>query len=332
MHKVLLGCLLLSGQALAASPTPELDIDPERITVSGISSGAQMATQLHIAYSDLFSGVAMLSGGPYNCAGNSLMTAMKSCMTNTEGVPQVAEIAVGIREAAAAGELADPANLADDRVWMFRGSQDSKISAAVHGAAADLYAEFIPAEQIREVEDIEAEHVFPADGRGINCLEVVPPYVGDCGYDGAGELLNYLYPGLSEPAAGAETSLLEVELPGAADAELLETAYLFVPPACAPGGETCALHLVLHGCAQSAEVLGTDFIETSGYLPWAAANDIVLAFPQVEKSMVAPMNPHGCWDWWGYTGDDYANRQGAQMVVLANWIDAMTGEDPNHDQ
>jgi hypothetical protein len=289
-----------------------------------------MATQLHIAYSDLFSGVAMLSGGPYNCAENSLMTAMKSCMANTEGVPQAAEIAVGIREAAAAGELADPANLADDRVWMFRGSQDSKISAAVHGAAADVYAEFVPADQILEVENIDAEHVFPADGRGNSCMEIVPPYVGDCGYDGAGELLNFLYPGLSEPAPVTPSALLEVELPGAGDAELMEIAYLFVPEACADGAQSCALHLVLHGCAQSSEALGTDFMETSGYLPWAAANDIVLAFPQVEKSMVAPMNPHGCWDWWGYTGDDYANRQGAQMKVVAEWIVGLAGEDSNH--
>ena len=332
MNKVFLGCLLLSGQAFAAGAAPALDIDPERITVSGISSGAQMATQLHIAYSDLFSGVAMLSGGPYNCAGNSLMTAMKSCMANTEGVPPAAELASGIREDAAAGKLADPANLADDRVWMFRGSQDSKISAAVHGRAADVYAEFVPADQILEVENIDAEHVFPADGRGNSCMEIVPPYVGDCGYDGAGELLNFLYPGLSEPKPAAPTALLEVELAGAGDAELLETAYLFVPEACADGGRSCGLHLVLHGCAQSSEVLGTDFIEASGYLPWAAANDIVLAFPQVEKSMVAPMNPHGCWDWWGYTGDDYANRQGAQMIVLANWIEALTGEEPNHEQ
>ena len=330
MNKVFLGCLLFSGQAFAANAAPVLDIDPERITVSGISSGAQMATQLHIAYSDLFSGVAMLSGGPYNCAGNSLMTAMKSCMTNTEGVPPAAELAAGIREGAEAGKLADPANLADDRVWLFRGARDSKISAAVHGAAADVYAQFVPADQILEVEDIDAEHVFPADGRGNSCMEVVPPFVGDCGYDGAGELLTFLYPGLSDPATETATELLEVELPGAKDAELLETAYLFVPEACANVENSCALHLVLHGCAQSSEVLGTDFIEASGYLPWAAANDIVLAFPQVEKSMVAPMNPHGCWDWWGYTGDEYANRQGAQMVVLADWIQGMTGEDSNH--
>ena len=46
----------------------------------------------------------------------------------------------------------------------------------------------------------------------------------------------------------------------------------------------------------------------------------MLAFPQVSKSMAMPMNPHGCWDWWGYTGDDYAWRDGKQQTVLVRWI------------
>jgi poly(3-hydroxybutyrate) depolymerase len=319
MKSLLLFLLLVPAAVLAADPARP-NIDPDRVTVSGISSGAHMATQLHIAYSDLFSGAGILSGGPYYCAGGSLMTAMKLCMTNTEQPLPVAELAAGIRDAAAAGKVADPANLADDRVWLYRGLRDSKISAPVHWAAADLYAEFLPADRIRRVEDIDAEHVFPAQGRGNSCFEIVAPYVGDCDYDAAGELLAFLYPGLQPPASEVTTPLREVPLPGAGDADLMETAYLFVPPACEGDGGPCALHVVLHGCAQSAESVGTDFIELSGYLPWAEANDIVLAFPQVEKSMMAPMNPHGCWDWWGYTGEDYAWRSGKQMKVLADWV------------
>lgn len=324
MKRLIPVLFLLSTPALAGeSSGTDIDIDPGRITVSGISSGAHMATQLHIAYSDVFSGAALLSGGAYNCAGNSLITAMQRCMTNTENLVPVAELAAGIRAAAAEGKVADPANLADDRVWLFRGLGDSKISAPVHWSAADLYAEFVPADHIRRVEDVDAEHVFPAKGRGNSCQEIVPPYVGDCGYDGAGELLSFLYPGLKPPAAEVTTGLREVTLPGADDADLLETAYLFVPPACEGGGTACALHVVLHGCAQSSEVVGTDFIELSGYLPWAEANGIVLAFPQVAKSMVAPMNPHGCWDWWGYSGDDYAWRDGPQMKVIVDWVRAL---------
>lgn len=319
MRSLILTCLVFVAPAFAGDEL-SLDIDPERVTVSGISSGGQMATQLHIAYSDIFSGAAILSGGPYNCAANSLMTALRRCMTNSEDPLPISELASGIRAAYAAGHVADPENLADDRVWLFRGTHDSKISALVHWSAADLYAEFVPADQIRRVDSIDAEHVFPAKGRGNDCNEVVRPYVGDCGYDGAGELLSFLTPGLTEPKPGQVGDVRSVELPGATEADLMETAYLYIPSACEAGAQACALHVVLHGCDQSTEAVGMGFIETSGYLPWAETNGIVLAFPQVQKSAVAPINPHGCWDWWGYSGEDYAWRTGAQQTVVVDWI------------
>jgi len=326
MRKLLLSALLITSCADSTPETsPELDIDMSRVTVSGISAGAHMAHQLHIAYSDIFSGAGIFSGGPYNCADNSLNQGLSLCMMNTETPIDVRAIADGIRQASSVGELADPANLADDRVWLFRGTKDSKISSQVHGATAELYTEFIAPEQIVSVDDFEADHVFPADGRGVSCLAVEPPYVGDCGYDGAGLMLQHLYPGLEEsPENEPGNGLMETRLPGADDADLLETAYVFIPENCAEGQQECALHLVLHGCAQSTEAVGTDFIELSGYLPWAEANDIVLLFPQVKKSLVGPLNPHGCWDWWGYTGDDYAKRNGKQMHTLVDWINGLS--------
>ena len=320
MHYLLLAALLITGSAIAGDSTPKLNIDKNRVTTSGISAGAHMAHQLHIAYSDLFSGAGIVSGGPYNCADNSLLTAMKRCMENTDKPLPVADIAAGIRADAEAGKLANPDNLANDRVWLFHGTNDTTISAQVHDATAVLYAEFIPSGQIQQVDNIAAGHIFPAKDHGNACNEMLPPFVGDCDYDAAGILLQYLYPGLTAPEDQVNTALLEVNLPGANEADLMETAYLFIPPACTGEDKSCALHLVLHGCAMSAEVVGTDFIEQSGYLPWAEANDIVLAFPQVEKSLMAPLNPHGCWDWWGYTGADYRWRNGKQMVVLTDWI------------
>lgn len=138
-------------------------------------------------------------------------------------------------------------------------------------------------------------------------------------------MLQHLYPGLKESSGTKPgNGLMEVSLPGAGNAELLETAYVFVPGDCSGEQQECALHLVLHGCAQSTEAVGTEFIELSGYLPWAEANDIVLLFPQVAKSLVTPLNPHGCWDWWGYTGDDYAKRNGRQMLTLVDWINGLS--------
>jgi len=245
---------------------------------------------------------------------------MARCIGTTDGPLPVAEFASRIRTAAEKGAVADTAKLADDRVWLFHGKQDSVVAAEVSKAAADIYAEFLPAGQIRSVVDVESGHSFPTRGRGSACSEYKPPYVSDCDYDAAGEMLQYLYPGLEAPGSETDLKLQETSLPGAAEAGMSDVAYLFVPPACDGGGSACPLHLVLHGCAQSAVSVGTDFIEQSGYLPWAARNGIVLAFPQVTPSAV---NPLGCWDWWGYAGPDYLWRSGKQMKVLADWLISM---------
>jgi poly(3-hydroxybutyrate) depolymerase len=317
MHKLLPILLFLSTPALSEETAGSLNIDTGRVTVSGISAGGQMAHQLHISYSDMFSGAGMIASGPFGCADGSLATAMARCMGKTDKPIPVAELAESINTAAEQGLVADPKNLADDPVWLFHGTLDTTVAAEVNDAAQALYAEFIPAEQITYVNDVAAIHNFPASGQGSECTAMEPPFVGNCDYDAAGEILNHLYTGLEKPSSEAETALHTVNLPAATEAGLSDTAYLFVPPACADGAQSCALHLVLHGCAQSAVTVGTDFMQQSGYLPWAEANDIVLAFPQVVPGA---LNPYACWDWWGYTGADYRWRNGKQMVVVVDWI------------
>lgn len=310
-----LAALTLCSAPCMAAEAPR--IDPERITVSGMSAGGNMAHQLHVAYADLFSGVAVLAGGPFGCAQGSLATALARCVTTVgDGIP-VAELEAGTRAAADAGRVADPALLADDRVWLFRGTQDKAVAEGVSDALAELYAAFVPAEQVLYVEDVEVPHLFPTDRGGWPCDSLQTPFVGDCGYDAAGALLRHLYGELEDFEGEGTGPLQEVPLPGAEAAGLAATAWLYVPESCTKGEEACALHLVLHGCAQSVSMVGNAFMERSGYLPWAEANGIVLAFPQAVSGVT---NPLGCFDWWGYSGADYAWRDGPQMRVIADWV------------
>ena len=322
MCRLLTFALLLTVTAASADPAPALRIDPARITVSGISAGGQMAHQLHIAYSDLFSGAAIIAGGPFGCAQGSVATAFARCIATTGGELSPEEFVDEIGEAAGQGLLSDTKHLADDRVWLFHGSLDKAVTRGLSDVLRDVYLAFVPAENIVYVDDVPAAHNFPARGAGHACGASEPPFVGNCDYDAAGQLLRQLHPVLKAPTGGEHAALSKVEVPAAAGAGLQETAFVYVPARCAAGSETCALHLVLHGCAQSSAQLGTAFIEQSGYLPWADANDIVLAFPQVAPS---PVNPMGCWDWWGYTGPDYRWRDGAQMKLLAYWVRSLAG-------
>jgi len=76
-----------------------------------------------------------------------------------------------------------------------------------------------------------------------------------------------------------------------------EHGYLYVPDVCF--SKSCHLHIVLHGASQYAGKLGRTFPTQTGYLEYAASNDLVLLFPQAAP--VVKVNPKGAWDFWGYT-------------------------------
>ncbi len=70
MQALLLPSLVLSAQALplrALGPLPSLNIVGQ-ITISGISSGADMAAQMLVAASDIVSGAGIFAGQPPSCA------------------------------------------------------------------------------------------------------------------------------------------------------------------------------------------------------------------------------------------------------------------------
>merc|ERR1719498_1551259 len=71
--------------ATLSTPLPRLSTlnAADGITVSGISSGAYMAHQIHIAFSKVTHGAGIVAGGPYFCAGDppkSVVTAQTTCM------------------------------------------------------------------------------------------------------------------------------------------------------------------------------------------------------------------------------------------------------------
>jgi poly(3-hydroxybutyrate) depolymerase len=105
---------------------------------------------------------------------------------------------------------------------------------------------------------------------------------------------------------------------------MLESAYLYVPQSC-KFGESCGVHIVFHGCSQSSESVGDAFAVGSGYNEWADGNRLLVLYPQVASSTVAPMNPYGCWDWWGYTNEDYATQAGPQIAVVKALLDSLAG-------
>jgi poly(3-hydroxybutyrate) depolymerase len=321
------------GRADSGAGDPRLaslPIDRQAVTVGGVSAGGYMAVQVHVAHSGLFQGAAVLAGGPYLCAEGSLRHGLGRCMAGEEEIP-TARLLEETSRLALAGAIDPIAGLADDRVWIFRGADDAFVGAPVAAALETYYQALVTPAQVARLEHPGTGHVFPtANPANPACTAMEPPFVGSCGLDGARALLTQLYGELAEgstPRPDGLTSFDQRPYAAAAGSRgLAANGWLYVPEACTSGGEAqCRLHVFFHGCKQGASYVGDAFVKRSGFLEVAEANRIVLLFPQVEPSY-QPLNPNGCWDWWGYEGEDYATQNAPQIKAVRTMVDDLLGE------
>ena len=318
--------LFACGTAAGQQALPRLNIPPGSLTVSGVSSGGYMATQYQVAYAKDVAGAGIIAAGPWFCAQGSLMRALDECMKGGAIGPDVAPLVAAVRASAKAGHIDDPSWLVPDRVFLFHGSRDETVGAAVVDSLIRFYRAFVPPERIRYETSIAAVHGFPARGRGGACDTAAPPWINDCDYDGAGELLKHLYGELREPAGKLPGQLLAFDQGryeiGGMLASLEDSGWLYVPKDCA-AGSPCRIHVAFHGCRQGSDFVGAAFARDAGYNRWADANHIVVLYPQIAKSWFWPFNPQGCWDWWGYSGPNYATRNGSQLTSIRRMLQAL---------
>nr|WP_282452869.1 PHB depolymerase family esterase [Lysobacter sp. CAU 1642] len=324
--------LLLAGCAGEPPPAlPRLNIDASRVSVSGMSSGAYMAQQFHLAHAEQVQGAALLAGGPYGCARGDLQIALGGCMAPPEeALPDVAALADTVRSRAAAGALAPVEALAGDRVFVWHGRDDDTVSAPVTRAAAALHRSLHEGTVVIEDFDDPVAHVLPTAGQGGDCSLAESPFIAACGIDLAGKVVRALHPDVPEAPdeASGELRLFDAAVLAAGDPPGADVGYLYVPAECAAGA-ACGLHIAFHGCQQDAAGIGDTFAAGAGFNRWADAAKLVVLYPQARASYV-PLNPKACWDWWGYSGADYDTRQGAQIRWVARMVTALglpLGED-----
>lgn len=318
--------LLIAGAAAAAPVAlTGYGADAKRTTVSGLSSGGYMAVQLQIAYSASFVGAGVVAGGPYYCAQGIALFAL-FCMGEVPPAAPGASTMVGAAKAAASTQEIDSlANLKHRRVYVFSGKKDDVVLQAAVDATVDALQQLgVAGTRMKYVNDLPAGHAFIAPGVGNACDANAAPYISHClvagkDYDQAGEILQHLYaqPALHAPAALSSRAVVAFDQRpfGSAAALMADTGFVYVPQACEAAGARCRVHVALHGCAQSAESVGNLFTSDTGYNRWADTNKIVVLYPQVDKSVLMP-NPQGCWDWWGYTGGNYAYKSAPQMKAI----------------
>lgn len=322
---------LMAGVAHAAAPAlPHLKLDAARTAVAGLSSGAYMAGQLQMAYPEAFPNAALIAGGPWDCAEGSLKTALTTCMRGDPDA-RVPALVARVGRWAAEGKLGDPARLANARVYLLHGRQDTTVAATVGAASAAFYKALPTAwptlATMRVVTDDARAfaHNLPTLAQGTACDASQPPYLGHCGFDAAGAVFAQMFGPPPQAAGEARGTLREFDQDAlriqGADAFLADAGYLYVPPGCTTG-KPCGLLVAFHGCKQNAANVGTAFVRDAGFNRWADVYDVVILYPQTRASF-APLNPQACWDWWGYSGDNYATRDGAQLRWVMNAVRAL---------
>ncbi|MBX3605517.1 MAG: hypothetical protein KF788_09600 [Piscinibacter sp.] len=328
-----LAAVFAAGSCAGAAPLPTLNIDPAQITVSGLSSGGFMANQLGVAYSGTFRGVGVFAAGPYMCAGHSNYTA---CMYNASiSASMLSTMQADINNWS--GTAIDAkAGIAAQKVFLFVGNSDYTVGPNPVLALQTQYQNNgVPAGNLQLVRRDGTAHVFPTDfaGTGNNaCGSSASPYIANCGYDGAKAVLSMFYGTLNArndaPAAG---NYLEFDQAAfTTNAGVAPTGWVYVPADCA-AGQSCRLHVALHGCQQNTATIGDKFLKHTGYTRWADTNRIVVLFPQtrVDNTSRATSasgslaNPNGCWDWIGWYGSNFAQRAGTQTAAIKAMVDRL---------
>lgn len=303
-----------------AEPLPAMRLDPAGVTVSGVSSGANMAVQFHLAHSAGVRGVGVVAGGPYFCAEGQLALALNRCMKTLLGAPDAAALLARARTLAGAGRIDPLTGLAGARVYLFSGARDGTVTRPVMDAARDFYRQAGVADaDIKYVTGIAAGHGFIVEQAPDACASSASPYINDCDYDQAGDILRHLYGAMQPPGTANAARLLpfdQAEFLAAPERHgMAPYGFVYVPEACAPeAGPPCRLHIAFAGCNQTPAEIGDLFARSAGYNRWAETNRLVILYPQ---STASSDNPNGCWDWWGYDDPAYHTKHGRQGAAVA---------------
>lgn len=195
---ILLSLLLVPAHPAMGGTLPSLKVEEGAISISGVSSGAFMAHQLHVAHGADIKGIGVIAGGPYNCARSDLYRGMQVCSdfftdycegiewlcraaltigrddtgaplyqgpkTDAEAEALAEESVAEAERAFAAGHIDNPEALRDARVYLFSATGDTLVPTPVTNAVAMFYTKMgVPTDHIRTVTTVPTIHAMITD-------------------------------------------------------------------------------------------------------------------------------------------------------------------------
>ncbi|ODN00441.1 hypothetical protein Ocin01_06257 [Orchesella cincta] len=282
----------------------KLNVDPRSVTVTGFSSGGAQAMQFHLAHSSRILGAGIFSGVPYlygfGRKREDFFVNDIERFNTTEAIHATETYSI-------VGAIDPVEYLKNSKVYVYHGNRDS--TEAV-----------LPLKTFTNILDppccVTSTFWRPTDNYGGPCgrLNLANYMVNNCKYNGVYEMYNHLYGGnLTQPLMGSvgtvpikgefyyfdQSEFYVWGTPHSMD----KVGFVYVPSECAK--KSCRLSFVFHGCLQNRQYFGDKFPRTTGYLEVAELNNIIQVYPQTARSTGTPRNPSGCWDWMGFTGEEY---------------------------
>lgn len=351
--RVAVGAAFLAFAATVGHAFPVPLIEPGSVTVSGLSSGADMAIQLQVAFSQMIRGTAAFAGQPYRCAVTRFpgeqQVPMDQKVPYCEGCdykqtvlydhcknnPNIVDLDV-LSGALSLPGIDDVRHLRDAKIFLHQGRNDHVCLQGSVNNTHNFFSRLVAdAAQVKTI-TTGAGHAVPTASEvkvfgflSVGCFpdnKLLQSYFyQQCGLDGYGEALKHLYG--SDAFLGGTSEFNSSYLydfdqkPFQTAENYLElTGKIYIPKACEQ--EQCKLMLNMHGGGLK-ETFWSNFVAQSGLLRWAANNKLVVLFPRLGLKDGHWNNDGHNWDVYGYSGQIYSTKHAPQMLALQKMIELL---------
>jgi hypothetical protein len=346
-------------QATLAELGRRLNINLEKISVSGVSSGGSIAHQFHVAHPTNLIGVGIVAGGPYHCAQGAIITGMQTCtLFNAHAncswmvwpfrtwcqwyyYNGPGEAPAGRPVSDAAMEMAqrsvedtfqanldidDPHGIVGDRVIILHGTLDELLPVGVSDALDQYYAKLY--ERLSGMQ--------PAEGT-LRYLKRLP--------------VNHSMPTDNMIGLKVATDVRDLNIQ-VGQCMAFGSPYINACRADDCAGSCCptsasgdcgdpanAQKARCRTCGRppvnrfmAAEMDGHISSRMQATTNGRTRTTLSCCYPQVAQRQLSDSvslqhsNPFGCWDQWGYTGPNYHTRGGRQIKAVWRMIQALAPE------
>lgn len=321
-----------------------MNIQKDKITLSGFSSGGSFAQILLVAYPSMFQGVGVFSHTFLRCGPPSgYFRDFDRMCTRTQNTTEAEWynpelVHRDIQDYHANRLIEDPKLLKNKKLYVYTGMRSTVFSLSQALNVHKVFERYIQNPYRIQTRVQDSPFVMPTDSYGPTCMQANrnSSYIGNCGFSGAYEALSFLlddYVEIHHPKSLGRTTYLQPlryfnqkpYMVGLENHQMDDVGFFYIPAGCLDPTQQCLFHVFFHGCFVGRKKVGETFILSSGYLEVAEANNIIMLFPQ-NNPIPRPGAPNsGCWDTFGMGGELYATQEGEQVEAVKRMLQVILG-------